>query len=156
MGLFDVLKRAKDIAEKVSNIVEENAEKVQQKPADVSEPAPSCEAPVSAPQPTVNMKAHFDDIIGRNFADCEYRTDVPAAELLPSAHPACTPVQYMFYKNGAPRLAVVLVKRNTYNGMNVKGTKNICAALNIPYIRFFAEYPNEEQYVVNRIKENLK
>ncbi len=97
----------------------------------------------------------FDDIIARNFADCEVRRNLPARELDPACHPACTPVQFMFYKNGAPSLAVVLVKENTYRGMNVIGTKNICDRLNIRYIRFYHEYENAEEYVVNRIKDNL-
>lgn len=151
MGLFDVLKKAKDIAEKVSDMVEsQQSEAVSSKPA---QPTPVYQAPKQ--NPTVDMKPHFDGILSRNFADCDYRADVPASELMPSAHPASTPIQYMFYKDGKPCLAVVLVKRNTYNGMNVKATKNICENLNIPYIRFFAEYPNEETYVVERIKKYL-
>lgn len=152
MGLFDVLKKAKDIAEKVNDIVEsQQKENTTSKPVQTS--APVYQTPKQ--NVTADMKSHFDGILSRNFADCEYRADVPASELLSEAHPACTPIQYMFYNDGKPCLAVVLVKRNTYNGMNVKGTKNICEILSIPYIRFFAEYPNEEAYVVERIKKYL-
>lgn len=97
----------------------------------------------------------FDDIIVRNFPDHEVRRNVPASELKPGCHPACTPVQFMFYSGGEPVLAVVLVRTNNYGGMNVKATKKICEDLGIKYIRFYHEYENAESYVVERIKNNL-
>lgn len=103
-----------------------------------------------------DIKPYFDSVIRQNFSDCEYRIDVPARELAPGCHPACTPIQYLFYKNGKPSLAVVLVQSNTYRGMNVKGTQSICELLGITYIRFFANCPNKTDYVVDRIRSYLK
>lgn len=57
-------------------------------------------------------------------------------------------------KNGK-FLAVVLVRQNTYRGLNVQGTQKICEQLKIPYLRFFEEYPNKEEYVVSRIRKYL-
>lgn len=97
----------------------------------------------------------FDGIIARNFPDHEVRRNVPASELQPGCHPACTPVQFLFYSGGKPVLAVVLVRTNNYGGMNVKATKKICEDLGIKYIRFYHEYENAESYVVERIKKYL-
>lgn len=169
MGLFDSLKKnlgnidlgniAKE-AEKYKEDLQKNLGKfgVQQ-----STPAPEKKEPVEEEPVYYQPKKRaaedqfpkFDDIISRNFPDYEVRRNLPASELMSDCHPACTPIQFMFYKDGAPVLAVVLVRENNYRGMNVLGTKKICDAKNIKYIRFYHEYENNETYVVNRIRDNL-
>ncbi len=99
--------------------------------------------------------AELKDMIERNFPEYDVIYDYPAFDLNPYCHPASTPVQFMFQKAGKNVLAVVVVKQNTYRGMNVKATQNFCEELGIPYIRFFEEYPNKEEYVVPRIKSYL-
>lgn len=100
----------------------------------------------------------FDDmraIIARNFPEYEVQYEYKAYNLDISCHPACTPIQFMFQKNGKNVLAVVIVGQNTYKGMNVLGTKKLCEEAGIPYIRFFVGYPNKEEYVIERIKKYL-
>lgn len=96
------------------------------------------------------------EMFKRNFYDYEICYDYPAAMLKPNSHPACAPIQFMFKKGEKNVLAVVVVKQNTYRGMNVIGTKQICDDLRIPYIRFFEEYPNKEEYVVSRVRSYLE
>lgn len=146
-------KHADNLQREFNKFTEKNGNAQYTEPA--AEPAA---APVNL---TVNKNApdcfdKFDVIISRNFADCEVRRNVPAAELKPGCHPACTPIQFLFFKNSEPVLAVVLVRTNNYRGRNVVATKDICAEKGIKYIRFYHEYENEESYVVNRIKENLQ
>lgn len=100
----------------------------------------------------------FEDMklmIEHNFPEYQVLYKMNINRLDPECHPACTPVEFMFTKNGEYVLAVVIVRQNTYRGMNVIGTKKICEGLGITYIRFFEEYPNEESYVIPRIRENL-
>ena len=174
MGLFDSLKKAVNtdaiknaIGEDTFNKLEQAAKEIEKsgfsntgnaaapaRPEPANEPEPVYEAP----KKTAVVRDRFNDfdaIISRNFADMEVRRNVPASELKPGCHPACTPVQFMFYSDGEPVLAVVLVKENNYRGMNVVATKNICEELGIKYIRFYHEYENNEDYVVNRIRNNL-
>ena len=99
--------------------------------------------------------AKFDRVISENFADYEVKRNVAASELDPSCHPACKPISFLFYEDGEPVLAVVLVRTNTYRGMNVLGTKKICDDKRIKYLRFYEEYNTEESYIVDRIKKNL-
>ena len=99
--------------------------------------------------------AKFDRVISENFAGYEVKRNAPASELKPGCHPSCKPISFLFYKDGSPVLAVVLVRTNTYRGMNVVATKNICDELGIRYIRFYEEYNTEESYIINRIKDNL-
>lgn len=99
--------------------------------------------------------AHFSDILKRRFKDFEIDEDVPARAFDKSCHPACTPVQFVLLKAGRPVLCVVLVRVNTYRGMNVKGTKSIIERRGLPYVRFFEEMENKEEYVVERINKFL-
>lgn len=162
MGLFDSLK--KDVLKNIKNSVPEDFLNL------AKQAAPQKAQPQSAPQTQTSAPAYpepvrqqavpdqfpkFDAIITAHFSEYEVRRNLPARELLPECHPACTPVQFMFYKDGKPVLAVVLVKTNNYRGMNVLGTKKICDAMNIPYLRFYHEYENAEDYVVQRIREHL-
>ena len=168
MGLFDSLKSKinSEAVEKIVNTVQQEVDKavntvsesVNSKPAQTSQPAAEAAPAYTEPKKTAVIRDRFndfDDIISRNFTDIEVRKNVPAAELEPGCHPACTPVQFMFYRNSAPVLAVVLVKENNYRGMNVVATKKICEKLGIKYIRFYHEYENAESYVVDRIRKNL-
>ncbi len=166
MGLFDALKKnlddlTKEVEKHKDDIrkgLEQFAAQQNNSSAQKTEERVQPE-PVSYPAPVrkefVDQFPKFDDIISRNFADYEVRRNVPASELMSDCHPACTPVQFMFYKDGKPVLAVVLVKENNYRGMNVLGTKRICDAKNITYIRFYHEYENDEAYVVERIRKYL-
>ena len=165
MGLFDSLKKnidtlAKEVEKHRDDIqkgIEQLGIQTEAKPESSFEPSPAPQPAYSAPvmKAPVDQFGKFDDIISRNFADCEVKRNLPASALDSGCHPACTPVQFMFYEDGEPVLAVVLVRTNTYRGRNVLGTKEICEKLGIRYIRFYEEYENEESYVVNRIKENL-
>lgn len=101
------------------------------------------------------LLADFKDIIARNFSEYEVLYNYEARNLDIACHPACTPIEFLFKKNGKYVLAVVIVRQNTYRGMNVIGTRTICENLGIPYLRFFEEYPNKEEYVVPRIRKNL-
>lgn len=103
-----------------------------------------------------DLLAELKSMIDRNFADYEVICEYEASNLNSDCHPACTPIQFMFQKNGRNQLAVVVVRQNTYRGMNVLGTQKLCEMWNIPYIRFFEEYPNKEEYVVPRIQSYLK
>lgn len=176
MGLFDSLKNivnsdavkkavseGGDVLEKLGQTVSKelgvqgnSANETAASQPVVRESAPEQNYPQAKPSATVEDQfPKFDAIISRNFADCEVRRNVPASELQPGCHPACTPVQFMFYRDSKPVLAVVLVRTNNYRGMNVVATKKICEELGIKYIRFYHEYENAEDYVVGRIKNNL-
>ena len=98
-----------------------------------------------------DMKA----IIARNFPEYEVQYEYKAYNLDRNCHPACTPVEFMFQKNGRNVLAVAIVGQNTYKGRNVLGTKELCEKAGITYIRFFVGYPNKEEYVIERIRKYL-
>ena len=179
MGLFDsilkevskeVTKYKNDIQKEVTNLTgkafnptQNSAQQNQTQYSQQSAPAnqnftqPVANSVYPAPiyPKGTDRSAPFDDIISRNFSDCEVYRNVPASSLEPMCHPACTPVSYLFCKGGQPYLAVVHVHTNNYMGMNVLGTKKICSSKGIRYLRFYHEYENAENYVVSRIRSNL-
>ena len=178
MALFDFLKKASSVATELAKAAEKAGKEVADAVNDTAKSG--AEAAKNAAQSAAGameesaarentdewamyadtdlspeeMTAHFDRVIAANFAG-QYEKDYAASRLDPTAHPACKSVSYMFMENGAPALAVVLVSRKNYRGMNVIGTKEIVDKKRIPYMRFFVEMQNREDYVVSRIKAAL-
>ncbi|MCR5207072.1 MAG: hypothetical protein K6C14_01165 [Eubacterium sp.] len=167
MGLFDSLKKSVGaLADEIDKHKDDIAKEIEKVAGSVSATAvkkDSANVPADKPTytPSYEMKPatdqfyHFEEIIDAEFADYEVKKRVSAAELDPSCHPKCAPIQFLFIKNGTPVLAVALVRTNNYRGMNVVATKKIVEDRGIKYLRFFEEYANEKEYVVNRIKNNL-
>ncbi len=101
-------------------------------------------------------ESYFDTIVNvANFPGYEIVKNVHPTMLDSSAHPSCYNVSYMFYNNGTPVLAVLLMNTNQYRSMCANGTYDVLDNKGIRYIRFFKGMKNEHSYVVNRIKENL-
>ena len=105
--------------------------------------------------------AYFEEILTTEFAGYTVKQQVAAAELVALTgakveyHPACAPVSLLVLKENQPVLAVLLVRANTYRGMNVKGTYAICEAAGLEYVRFFTDMANERDYVVERLQQYL-
>ncbi len=72
-----------------------------------------------------------------------------------SAHPRCYPITYLFRKDGAPVLAVLVMNRNQSRAMISVGTYAVLDDNRIPYIRFYKGMENREDYVIGRIRDNL-
>ena len=99
---------------------------------------------------------YFDNIVNAvTFPEYEIQKNVHPSTLDANAHPSCYYVTYMFCKNGAPVLAVLLMNTNQYRSMCANGTYEVLDNNGIRYIRFFKGMKNERDYVVNRIRENL-
>jgi len=99
---------------------------------------------------------YFESIFERYFDDYYIETKVPAYRYDTYAHPSCVPVDYLFVKDDKPVLAIVLVKPNNYKGKNIMGTLDILDRAGIQWLRFFRTWENAEDYVVERIKKNLR
>lgn len=123
--------------------------------------------PVNAPAKVASemsadeLKARIAKVFAEKLTDTDVETNVSAGRLCEicgldaDVHPACTPVDFIVKKNGTPCLAIVVVRPNTYRGMNVIGTKDICEKAGVPYMRFFTNMTNDEQYVEERIKNAI-
>ena len=99
---------------------------------------------------------HFAAIISdEKFPGYSIEHSIHASVFDASAHQKCYPITYLFRKNGTPVLAVLVMNRNQSRAMIAVGTYRVLDANGIPYIRFYKGMENREDYVINRIRENL-
>ncbi len=64
-------------------------------------------------------------------------------------------IHFLLTKDGLPRLAILIVTRKRWNHKPIRNTLEACTQAGIPWQRYFAEYDNEEQYVISRIRNAL-
>ena len=105
--------------------------------------------------PATNDEYFAGLITESNFEGYEIERNVSLSRFDSSAHASCFPVSYLFKKNGENALAVFVMNDSQYRSMSARGSYEILENNNIPYIRFFKGWQNEENYVLNRIKDNL-
>ncbi len=185
MSFFKLLKKVADVAEALEDMVEEQAAKQpasktktetmpQTAAGQTAEQGITAQQQVAAsrtswgyefpagyvyePENVRGREELLDDfrrLLKANFSNYDIYYQVPASELDSSAHPACVPVTFVFEKNGRYPLAVFVVRKNNYKGMNVVATQKICENMGMKCIRFYEEYANEDDYVVGRIRNAL-
>ena len=149
---------AEQMAGRVSKLASENP--TGSRP---QQPAPRAEQPAAdSEQVTVGYASHdtgeayFETVVlDEKFPGYTIERNVHPRVMDSGAHPSCLPIAYLFSRGGKPVLAVLLMKPNQYRAMIARGTYRILDENRIPYIRFFKGYPNEEAYVIDRIKKNL-
>lgn len=78
------------------------------------------------------------ELIAENFPNDKIDYMVEAKTLSPDAAPDALPVHFLFYKDGQPKAAVVLVSTNGIKSPRVIKTKMLCDRLGINYIRIYA------------------
>ena len=78
--------------------------------------------------------------------------NVPFAQVVPGQRVVYPPYTFVMRKNGAIALVISLQSKYGYK----KGLHTYCGwKAGLKHINFFIEYPDHEDYVVNRIRENL-
>lgn len=78
-------------------------------------------------------------LIQANFDTSLVRCMVPAATLSADAAPGALPVHFLFYKNGRPSVAVVVVTSMGFETTRVLATKETCERRGIAYLRYFCD-----------------
>ncbi len=138
MGFFDMFKQLNNNEGK-----EKNAEVV---------------CGLSSPEDFLGTEqAYFEQLLSEeNFEGFTIERDVHVSRFDEGAHPACFPVSFLFSKDSKPVLAVFLMKQNQYRAMIARGSYKVLEENNIPYIRFFRGFDNKKDYVIDRVKSNLR
>lgn len=97
--------------------------------------------------------AYFRDIIKRNFPEYTVEENVPFSTLVSAATSVSyPPYTFVFRKDGAAVLVISLQSKYHYR----KGLHTYCEwKAGIRHLNFFAEYPDREDYVVDRIRQAL-
>lgn len=100
----------------------------------------------------------FLGIIFNNIKGCDIKTKVNASEIAPNAPEYAMPINFLITR-GNKRVAVLLVEGDKCKRYSVLETMELCKENGIKPLRFVIGEPefftNEEQYVTNRIMENL-
>jgi len=97
-------------------------------------------------------KDYFAAILARDFADYQVRGSVPVAELGGQGKP----YEFGLYKTGDLKGVVVLVEHNRDRNRAYLGSKEAAQAAGVPFINFYLHMPNEEAFVVSRIRRMVK
>lgn len=64
-------------------------------------------------------------------------------------------IPYVLYRDGQPKLAILLIPSAEWNSSEVVSTMAACKSAGIPCQRYFEEFSNREDYVTNRIRQAL-
>ena len=116
--------------------------------------------------------AYFREILASDFPEYELKEEVPVTDFVGDACDSFQlyskrpnqaykaewgrPYDFVLYKNGVAE-AIVMIGRKGSHSENVKYliSRMYAKKVGLPYINFYTNYPNEKEYVVERIKSFL-
>lgn len=130
MGLFDLFKKKRTAASA---------------PVHIPQGAPSADC--------YSYRGSVDEYFARIFAGCFPELRVFRDERL--AGPDDIPVTFLLYRDGAPKLAVILCDSQEYDRRRITNTMDACKERNIPVQRYFRNFRNNAQYVIDRVSKAL-
>jgi hypothetical protein len=107
---------------------------------------------------TLHLKENqmFLSYLFNNFKDCKLETKIYANELFSNAPDYAMPINFLLTK-GEQKIAILLVEGGRkYQRYSVLETMELCKENNIKVLRFITTFPNEEEYVVQRVRETLE
>ena len=96
----------------------------------------------------------FLSYIFNNFGDCDIKTRVSASEIAENAPEYAMPINFLITKDGK-RVAVLLIESKKEMRYSLLETVELCNENNITPLKFVFGFPNEEGYIVNRIRKGL-
>ncbi len=110
------------------------------------------------PYSTLHLRENkmFMKYLTKNFPTCEISQKVPANQLFSNAPDYAMPINFMLTK-GNKKVVILIVECNAkYKRYSVLETMELCKENNITALRFITTFPNEETYVVQRIRKMLE
>lgn len=109
------------------------------------------------PYSTLNLDYNmvFFHLLYNNFSDCEIESFIPAKKIFPHAPEYAMPINFMLTKDGKSVVILIVEGGQKFKRYSVLETMELCKENDIVALRFFTTYPNEEAYVVDRIRKVL-
>ena len=160
----------KGISELTSKINAATGQPQQQNPFSDKRPEPR--QSIYEAEPPRDVPGHFRSILKSEFPQFTVRENVPVTDLAGDATDNFQlyktrpyqaykaewgkPYTFVLYQGGRPRGIVMLGDGHSHSA-NVKYliARKYAQKLNIPYINFYSQMPNERQYVISRIRKFL-
>lgn len=99
---------------------------------------------------SLEEEVYFMQIITSNFKNLTVKRNV---RITPQG--SSVPASFVLFKNKKPVLAIILCSSRVYNMPKIENTMEACKKQGIPVQRYFTEFENDKEYVVNRIKSAL-
>lgn len=90
----------------------------------------------------------FKSILNQYFYAYDIQENVPIDEDF-------YPISYMLLEGKQPKVAILLCNSRSYNSKPIQNTMQMCEDANIPVLRFYKDFRNDEDYICNRIKSVL-
>jgi hypothetical protein len=161
---------------KVVDVAKDYLEDKQKSAEPVREARPTQRAaaqPVKREKTDAEWEAYFRDILQSEFSSYSIREKVPVTDLagfasdeaqLYTTRPTQVykaewgqPFTFVLESDGTPKAVVMLGKGHSHDE-NVKYlvTRMYAEKLNLPYINFYTQMPNERNYVIGRIRKFLE
>lgn len=103
---------------------------------------------------SIPENAYFQQLLDKSFADCEIVRAVPATDIFADAPAYAMPVNFLVQK-GEKKIAIVLLDLKYVKRYSYLETRELCKENGVEFMPFFLHLPNEEDYVVERIKTVL-
>lgn len=109
------------------------------------------------PYATLHLRENqmFLRYLFNNFQDCKLETKIQAQQLFPNAPDYAMPINFLLTK-GTSMIAILLIEGSASKRYSVLETMELCKENNIDVLRFWTSSPNDEAYVVQRIRKVLE
>ena len=117
-------------------------------------------------------KEHFRNILNKHFSHYTILEEVPVTQLTGDANDVFKlyktrpnqiykaewgrPYDFVIYENGKVKAIIIIGNDHSYQNVKCLISKMFAKKLQVPYIGFYKKFANEEGYVVERIKKELK
>ncbi len=99
------------------------------------------------------LRARLEDVVIREWPDCELRREVPAYEL--GAFEGAKSYSYGLYRMEQPIAMIMILNRNGNNRQDVLLSQLASVESGVCYMNFYTHLPNETDYISNRLKVNV-
>lgn len=93
---------------------------------------------------------YFARLLSSCFKDCSVKRNICVTDEKPAV-----PVTFMLYKKNKPVLAIILCSSRVYDHRKILNTMRACEKHHIKVQRYFAEFENDREYVIQRIRKAL-
>lgn len=97
------------------------------------------------------FRERFESIIAQEYSEYELVKNVSAYDF--GADEGAREYSYGLYYNGQPKLMIMIIRDNNgYRRSDVLKARRACEAKGISYLNFMVYFPNEYNYIADRIR----
>jgi len=165
MGLFDNLK--KTALSKIVDVVEKTIENVPgvttgsgssyggTSPSRPSSSAPSFQNNSTDSNKNINVDQMFEQILATEFSNMQVVKNASPESVGVSAPHPCKPYSFALLRNGKAAVLIMLTPHNRDRNSAFLNAKKSALNSNTKFLNFYTHFPNEQDYVISRIKNAL-